>query len=131
MAGALPPLPELPIDAALEVCTHSSLSALGFPDNSKLAVVGFQYAKASICHVLLATHPSPTATEIEVSVYSHCALTTHLRESFKAKSQQLLDNAAVLHLVGVYDLARKLRTAVDVRQEVLGSLNVSRFSQDG
>lgn len=69
----LPPLPDLPPDAVLEVYTHSSLKASGFPDNSRLAVLGEAQMKASLIKLLLMVQPPMECTEIMVSrdAFSH------------------------------------------------------------
>lgn len=103
MDTPLPPLPDLPIDAILEICTHTSLSGLGFSDNTKLAVVGYPYARASICQILVASYPRLSATEIE------------------EKCRIWLSNPYVLNLVDLYGLNGKLRTAPEVRQQVMTS----------
>lgn len=76
MAAALPPLPELPNDAILDVYTHVSLGVLGMTDNSRYSIIGEAQAKASIAVILF--HANPTLTQVEILV----SLVVFLRDSY-------------------------------------------------
>lgn len=123
MATILPPLPDLPNDGTLEVLTHPSLAGLGFPDNSKLAVVGLPYTKAVICHVLIATKPELSAHEIEVSIVLllQCLRLVELTNTHLGKDAE--DDGGRLRITS----RRGVRVGQEVENRTRGPPDCARF----